>query len=65
VIPAHEFCLAADLPLVAILSSGMIASPEALSLSWGYSIDDKVRLSRDCKRRKDTRIFEAKADLGR
>jgi hypothetical protein len=35
--------------LVAVLASGMIASPEALSVSWGYSIDDKVKLSRDCK----------------
>jgi hypothetical protein len=34
---------------VAVLASGMIASPESLSVSWGYSIDDKVKLSRDCK----------------
>jgi hypothetical protein len=33
--------------LFAILSSSLIASPEALSGTWGYSIDDKVRLSRD------------------
>jgi hypothetical protein len=32
---------------VAILSSSMIACPEALSMSWSYSIDDKVRLSRE------------------
>jgi hypothetical protein len=33
--------------LFAILSSGLIASPEALSGEWGYSTDDKVRLSRE------------------
>tara|TARA_R110002003_G_scaffold288_14_gene18443 strand:- start:11522 stop:12157 length:636 start_codon:yes stop_codon:yes gene_type:complete len=33
--------------LFAIMSSSLIASPEALSASWGYSIDDKVRCSRD------------------
>jgi hypothetical protein len=33
--------------LFAILSSGIIGSPESTSVSWGFSIDDKVRLSRD------------------
>jgi hypothetical protein len=33
--------------LFTILSSGLIASPEALSGTWGYSVDDKVRFSRD------------------
>ncbi|KAH3949009.1 hypothetical protein HBI56_003360 [Parastagonospora nodorum] len=33
--------------IFAILSSGMIASPETLSTSWGYSIDEKIRASRE------------------
>ncbi|KAH8723913.1 hypothetical protein GQ44DRAFT_619162 [Phaeosphaeriaceae sp. PMI808] len=33
--------------LFAILSSSIISCPEALSLTWGYSIDEKVRFSRN------------------
>ncbi|KAH7079146.1 hypothetical protein BKA63DRAFT_488811 [Paraphoma chrysanthemicola] len=33
--------------LFAIMSSSLIASPEALSESWGFSIADKVRCSRE------------------
>jgi hypothetical protein len=33
--------------LFAILSSGIIGSPESTSVSWGFSINDKVRLSKD------------------
>lgn len=32
--------------LFSILSSGLIGSPEGVSLEWGYSIEEKVRLSR-------------------
>lgn len=32
--------------LFSILSSGLIASPEGVSLEWGFSIEEKVRLSR-------------------
>lgn len=28
------------------MSSALIASPETLSASWGYPIDDKIRISR-------------------
>ncbi|OAL56961.1 hypothetical protein IQ07DRAFT_527473, partial [Pyrenochaeta sp. DS3sAY3a] len=33
--------------LFSILSSGIIGSSEAVSVSWGFSIDDKVKLARD------------------
>ncbi|KAL5118374.1 transcription elongation factor spt5 [Pleosporales sp. CAS-2024a] len=33
--------------LFAILASSMIASPEALSSTWGYSVDDKIRCARE------------------
>lgn len=33
--------------LFAILSSGLIGCPEDVSASWGFSIDDKVRYSRE------------------
>lgn len=32
--------------LFSILSSGLIGSPEGVSLEWGFSIEEKVRLSR-------------------
>ena len=32
--------------LFSILSSGLIASPEGVSLEWGFSIEEKIRLSR-------------------
>lgn len=40
-------CLANFASLVAILSAGIIGSAEAVSVSWGFSIDDKVRLARE------------------
>jgi hypothetical protein len=33
--------------LFSIMSSGVIGSSETISISWGFSIDDKVRLARD------------------
>jgi hypothetical protein len=51
---------AANALSVAILSSGMIASPETLSTSWGYSIDEKIRASRECKHSKPRML-----DIGR
>lgn len=32
--------------LFSVLSSGLIASPEGVSIDWGFSIEEKVRLSR-------------------
>ncbi len=33
--------------VVAILASGMIGSSEAVSTTWGFTINDKARLARD------------------
>lgn len=33
--------------VVSVMSSGIIGSSESASLSWGFSIDDKVRLARE------------------